>query len=125
MSPSRIDLHQLRPYPQQVGATVLRQLPHYLEIDKEEAVLQIYFACSYEAHLSYDDSATASYDEGDLVYVEHRDEDVEREDELEVEVRISFDPKDLDTVEVIEVSLTEPSKGFGIKTQNDHDWPYK
>ena len=99
--------------------------PEILEIDEDEAVLQLNFLCEYDAELSYSDSSTASYDEGDLVYVEHRDETVHRQRELEVEVRLSFDRKDLSDTEVLEVNLASPSKGFGIETRDSHGWPYK
>jgi hypothetical protein len=99
--------------------------PEILTIDKETATLQWRIAADYKADLSYDDSATASYDEGDLVYVEHRDEEVEREVELVVEVEVSYEQMDTDSFEVIGISLVEPPDGFGVETQNDYDWPYK
>jgi hypothetical protein len=101
------------------------QEPEIIEIDKEEAVLQLTFDALYSANLSYDDSSTASYDEGTLVYVEHKKEDVEREQELVVEVRVAYEQGDSDSFEITGISLTEPSDGFGIATQDDYDWPYK
>ena len=59
------------------------------------------------------------------MYVEHRDESVERQQELEVEVRVSFDRKDLDAVELLDITLTAPSKGFGIETEHNFGWPWK
>ena len=99
--------------------------PEILEIDEDEAVLQLNFLCDYDAELSYSDSSAASYDEGDHVYVEHRDETVHRQRELKVEVRLSFDRNDLSDTEVLEVNLASPSKGFGIETRDSHCWPYK
>ena len=99
--------------------------PEILEIDEHEALLLFRFDCHYNAELSYNDSATASYDEGELMYVERRDESVKRQQELEVEVRVSFDPKDLDTVDISDVSVTAPSKGFGIETEHNFGWPWK
>jgi hypothetical protein len=72
-----------------------------------------------------DDSATASYDEGDLVYVEHRDEEVEREVELTVEIEASYEQMDPSSFEILGISLVEPPDGFGIETQNNYEWPYK
>jgi hypothetical protein len=99
--------------------------PEIIDIGKEGALLQLSIAAAYTADLSYDDSATASYDEGDLVYVEHRNEEVEREQELMVEIEVAYEDLEPDSFEIIGVSLTSPSDGFGIETEDAHDWPYK
>jgi hypothetical protein len=99
--------------------------PEILQIDKEEALLQISIAAQYKAYLSYNDLDTASYDEGTLVYVEHRNEEVEDELELIVGVEAQYEQLDPDTFEIIEVSLISPSDGFGIETQDARDWPHK
>ncbi len=99
--------------------------PEILTIDKATAALEWRMAADYTADLSYDDSATASYDEGDLVYVEHRDEEVERDVELVVEIEVSYEPMEADSFEIIGISLTEPADGFGIETQDNYDWPYR
>jgi len=99
--------------------------PEILTIDKETATLQWSLDAEYKADLSYDDSATAVYSEGDLMYVEHRDEEVERDVELVVEIEVSFEPMNPDSFKIVSTSLTEPSDGFGIETQNNYDWPYK
>ena len=99
--------------------------PEIIEIDTEKSTLQLFIATDYKAHLSYDDSATASYDEGDLVYVEHRDEEVERDAELTVEIEVGFEKMDPDNFDIIGISLVKPSDGFGIETKDDYDWPYK
>jgi hypothetical protein len=99
--------------------------PEIIEISKEEATLQLNIAATYKADLSYDDSATASYSEGTLVYVEHRNEEVEREQELTVEIEVMYEQMDPDSFEIISVSLVSPSDGFGVDTGDAHDWPYK
>ncbi|HEY2471373.1 MAG TPA: PIN domain-containing protein [Terracidiphilus sp.] len=99
--------------------------PEILTIDKGSATLQWSLAADYKADLSYDDSATAVYSEGDLMYVEHRDEEVERDVELGVEIEVAYEQMDPESFEILGVSLIDPRKGFGIKTQNNHDWPYK
>jgi predicted nucleic acid-binding protein len=99
--------------------------PEIIEIDNEDATLQLSIASDYKAYLSYDDSATASYDEGTLIYVEHRNEEVEREAELTVEIEVSFEKMDPDTFDIVSISLISPPDGFGIETQSNHDWPYK
>ena len=96
-----------------------------IEIVAEKATLQLSVAIDYTAHLSYDDSATASYDEGTLIYVDHKEEDVERDEELTVEVEVWFENMDPASFEIIGVTVTSPSDGFGIKTALDDGWPYK
>ena len=99
--------------------------PEILTIDKETATIRWSIAADYKADLSYDDSATATYDEGDLVYVEHRDEEVERDVEMVVEIEVSYEPMVAESFEILSISLTEPPDGFGIETQDNYDWPYK
>lgn len=99
--------------------------PKIITIDKNEATLQLSMAAEYKAYLSYDDSATASYDEGDLVYVEHRDEEVERDEELIVEIETTYEQMDPGSFEISNILLIQPSDGFGIETQDNYDWPYK
>lgn len=96
-----------------------------IEIVGEKATLQLNVAIDYTAHLSYDDSATASYDEGALIYVEHKEEDVERDEELTVEIEAFFENMDPASFEIISTTVTSPSDGFGIKTALDDGWPYK
>jgi hypothetical protein len=57
--------------------------PEILEIDKEEALVEITIEAHYKAYLSYNDSATGSYDEGTLICAERRDEEVEDDQELD------------------------------------------
>jgi hypothetical protein len=111
----------------EVTAVNLTRPPEIIEIDKEHAILQLNFDAKYSAALSYNDSATASHDpeDGALLYVERREEEVEDEQELVVEVEVSYDGLDPATFEIMDVSLTEPSDGFGIETQDARDWPYK
>lgn len=92
-----------------------------IEIDKGRAVLQLSIGADYTADLSYDDSGTASYDEGDLVYVEHRNEEIEDKEELVVEVEVAYEDMDPSSFEIVSVTVTEPSEGFGIKNQDARD----
>ena len=99
--------------------------PEILQIDKEEALVQISIAAQYKAYLSYNDLDTASYDEGTLIYAEHRNETVEREQELTVQIEAQYEHMEPDTFEIIGVSLTSPRDSFGIQTQDAGEWPYK
>jgi hypothetical protein len=64
----------------QVQTIKLDSGPDIISIDPEETVIELTFNASYKAQLYYDDSATASYDseDGTLIYVQHREEEVER-----------------------------------------------
>jgi hypothetical protein len=99
--------------------------PEIITIDKEVATLQWRIAADYNADLSFDESATAVYSEGDLMYVEHREEVVERDVDLVVEIETSYEQMDPSSFAIIGISLIEPRKGFGIETQINYDWPYK
>ena len=57
------------------------------------------------------------------MYVEHREEEVERDVDLVVEIEVSYEPMDPESFKIVSTSLTEPSDGFGIETQNNYDWP--
>jgi hypothetical protein len=102
--------------------------PEIIEIQKDEASLVVMFDATYSAHLSYDDPATASYDEGDLVYIQHREEDVfDREQQLTVEVKVTFDDMDPHSFKITEIDLIEPGDSYAIETEADYhdEWPYK
>ncbi|WP_263359619.1 PIN domain-containing protein [Acidicapsa ligni] len=98
-----------------------------LEIDEDEALFEMSFEVKFTAKLSYDDSATASYDreDGSLIYVEHRRESVDREASLTAEVRVQFDREAKTGVDHIEVSVVDPSDGFGIETSSNYGYPWK
>ena len=102
--------------------------PEIIEIQKNEASLVVTLDATYSAHLSYDDPATASYDEGDLVYVQHREEHVvDREQQLTVEIKVTFDDMDTHSFKITEIDLIEPGDSFAIETDEDYhdEWPYK
>jgi hypothetical protein len=99
--------------------------PDIITINREMATLQWTIKAHNEADLSYDDSATAVYSEGDLVYVEHREEEVQRDIDLVVEIEASYEQMDPSSFDIMSTSVIEPTDGFAIKTQNDYGWPYK
>jgi hypothetical protein len=105
----------------------LRDTPEIIEIKDGEALLQLNFEAEYRADLSYNDSSNAIYDseEKRLVYFDTRHEHVDREIDLVVEVRVSYEQMEPASFEIIGVSVTEPADGFGVETENSHDWPYK
>ena len=59
------------------------------------------------------------------MYVEHRNEEVERDEDLTVEIEVAYNPMNSGSFEIIAISLIESFDGFGIKTQDNCDWPYK
>ena len=99
--------------------------PEILQIDGEDAVIQLTFEASYKAKLHYVDSATVVYSEGDLVYSEDCNEEVARNHTLQLEVNVTFDHHGLEDFSVDDVLLTGPTDGFGIETARNHGWPWK
>lgn len=101
--------------------------PEILSIDADFATVQLIFSAEYTAHLEYRDSATSVRDKetGGYLYFEDREEDVVREVELIVQVDVSFDEDKPDELTIEGVTVISPSGGFGIKTSEADDWPYK
>jgi hypothetical protein len=101
--------------------------PEIIQVTSGEAIVQMTFRVTYNAHLSYTDSSTGVWDseDGRMMFMEHREEDVEREEEVVVEVRVVFMGTDPEAFGIEDVDLTEPADGFAIKTEDAEDWPYK
>ena len=99
--------------------------PEIVEIDKYQATLLLSITADYTAFLSYNDSATASYDEGELMYVERREERVSRDQDLTVQIEVSFEQMDPDSFEIIGISVIDPDDGFGIETEFNRGYPWK
>ena len=101
--------------------------PEIIEIANDEAVLQMSFNAKYSAFLSYNDSGTAIYDreDGKVYYGDRKEEQVERETGLVVEVRASYERLDPKSFEIMDISLTQPPDGFGIETDFNYGWPWK
>jgi hypothetical protein len=101
--------------------------PEIIDINTEQAVLQIKFNPVYKARLHYEDSATASYDseDGRLIYVQDRIEEVQREQKLIVEVSVDFDRREPGRLKIADISLTHPSDGLGIEIERNYGYPWK
>lgn len=99
--------------------------PQIIEIGPESATLHLDMTAEYSAHLSYIDSGSSIYSEGELVFADRKEEDVNREQELTVEIYITYERMDPDTFEIENIRLIDPSDGFGIQTEFDYDWPHK
>jgi len=101
--------------------------PEIVFLEKGLALLQMALHATYEAKLSYNDLDTASYDpeDGALIYAKHREEKVEREELLMVEVQATLDPEELEFFDIQDISVIGPSGGFGIETEDAHERPYK
>ena len=99
--------------------------PQIIEIDLESATLHLDMTAEYSAHLSYIDSGSSNYSEGELVFADRKEEDVKREHELTMEIFVTYERMDPDTFEIENIRLIDPSDGFGIQTEIDHDWPNK
>ena len=101
--------------------------PEIIEIRNSEAVVQMTFHVNFKAHLSYSDSSTGVWDSeaGRMMFMEERQEDVERDDEFIVDVHVTYQGADPKSFEIDQIELTEPREGYAIKTQDAADWPYK
>ena len=101
--------------------------PDLIDISESEVTAELSLDVQYEAHLSYDDSSTGTYDreEGGLVFMEHVTETVHGSTQLTVTVTAVFDGTDTDEFEMHDIELVEPSAGFGIPTSEMAEYPWK
>jgi hypothetical protein len=101
--------------------------PEILDINGKEATVQMTFKTSVDISLSYDDSSTGSYDSEDtrMVFMDHVNETVSREEDLVVEVQVSFDGVDPDAFEVDDVNLVDPSGDQRVSTSKWEGYPWK
>lgn len=111
----------------EVDNLTLMDEPEILSIDADFATVQLMFKAEYTAHLDYRDSATSVPDKetGGYLYFEDREEEVNREAELTVQVEVSFDEDKPDELSIDSVAVVSPSGGFGIETSDANHWPYK
>jgi hypothetical protein len=96
--------------------------PGIIEIAQHQATLLLSITAGYTADLSYNDSGTASYDKGELMYVARREEQVSRERDLTVQIEVLFEQMDPDSFKIIDISVIEPDAGFGIETESHHNY---
>jgi hypothetical protein len=98
-----------------------------IEVSEQHAVVELTATVAFEADVSYDDLATASYDSEDKVLIPWRTirKTVEQEEEITVDVslNLALDNQDLFDIDALEVDM---DRRFGIGvTAEDDGWPYK
>ena len=101
--------------------------PEIIEAKPSECVVQMTFRVDFEAQLSYSDTTTGIWDseDGRMMFMEQREEDVSLNEYLVVDVHATFEGTDPESFEIDDVQIMEPSKGYAIKTREAADWPYK
>jgi hypothetical protein len=101
--------------------------PEILEVSGKEATVQMKFAPRFDEHLSYDDSNTGIWDSEDeeMMFMDHKEETVQRTDELLVDVRVTFEGTDPGKFRIENVDLVEPARGYGITTPELEGYPWK
>lgn len=93
--------------------------------DENEATLELSARVEFTCDLNYDDMSTAIWDSEDkrYIYIDRvSEDDVEREEEVPVEVQVSFDLGDKTYFEIEEL---EVNRGKDIGVMQDTDYPYK
>jgi hypothetical protein len=93
--------------------------------DDDEATLEFNARIAFTCDLQYDDMSTAIWDseEKRYLYIDRASEtDVERDEDVSVELRISFDPDDASRFEIAEL---EVNRGMDISVLQDTEYPYK
>ena len=101
-----------------VQSLVLEGQPEIIDADDDSATVAVYFRGRFEAHLSYTDSSTGTYDSEtkSMVFMEHKRETQDREEAFIVEVKVEFEVFDPDSFKIEETSLVEPDEGYSVST---------
>lgn len=98
-----------------------------LEVGQNAAIVQLGVSAKFEADLTYDDLATASYDSEDKVLLPWRkiDETVDREEDFTATLHLLHDVEEPDYFEIDSVEInTYRNFGFSV-TSGEGQWPYK
>jgi PIN domain len=97
-----------------------------VSLEEESAVFQIRILIRYTAEVSYPDPDMTAYDSEDGVYIvlETLEEELEKEQEVDVEIRLYFKKSDEEFVaEIDEVQLLNGP--FELALEEHDGWPYK
>ena len=89
-----------------------------IEADDDSAMVEVHFRGKFHAHLSYNDSSTGMYDNEtkSMMFMEHKHETLDQEEEFIIEVRVEFEVFDPDSFEIKETSLVQPDDGYSVST---------
>ena len=92
--------------------------PEIIEADDDSAMVEVHFRGQFNAHLSYDDSDTGIYDNEtqSMMFMEHKHETLDKEEEFIVEVKVQFEVFDPDSFKIEETSLVQPDDGYSVST---------
>jgi len=92
--------------------------PEILKFNAHTAKVQITFQASFDAELTYDDPNSGIWDseEKQMLFVEQREETVERDVELIAVVDVSFEGDDSQMFSIDAIQLVSPEEGYGIET---------
>ena len=101
-----------------VQSLVFEGQPEIIDADDDSATVAVYFKGRFEAHLSYTDSSTGTYDSEtkSMVFMEYKKETQDREEEFVVEVKVEFEAFDPDSFKIEKTSLVEPDEGYSVST---------
>ena len=101
--------------------------PDLIDISETEVTAELSLDAQYEAHLSYDDSSTGTYDreEGGLVFMDHVTETVHGSAQLTVTVTGVFDGTHADEFDIHDIDLADPPAGFGMPTSEMAEYRWK
>jgi hypothetical protein len=98
-----------------------------IEAKPTECTVQVTFSAKFNAYLTYSDATTGIYDheDGRMMFMEEREETVSRDEVLVVDVHATFDGTDPESFDIDGVDVVDPAKGYGIRTREASEWPYK
>ena len=92
--------------------------PEIIDADDDSATVEVRFLGKLDAHLSYTDSSTGMYDSEtkSMMFMEHKHETLDKEDEFIIEVRVTFEVFDPASFKITETSLVQPDDGYSVST---------
>ena len=99
--------------------------PEIIEADDDSAMVEVHFKGKFDAHLSYNDSSTGMYDSEtkSMLFMEHKHETVDKEEEFIIEVKVKFEVFDPDSFKIEETSLVQPDDGYSVSTSRWEGFP--
>ena len=93
--------------------------PEIIETDDDGAMVEIHFRGEFDAHLSYYDSSTGTYDSEtkSMMLMEYKHETLDKEEKFIIEVKVKFEVLDPDSFKVEETSLVQPDDGYSVSAR--------
>ena len=94
-----------------------------LNVDGDEATVEVLYAIEYEAEVTYDDPDMVQYDSetGESISWGMRNETVRRETHARADVGVIFEGLDPDEFRVNYITVTEPNDAFGVPLYDPRD----